>query len=66
MGWCSVADCMDPAVSARVFYQALAQVPGWESMPVTVAAQTVQVSAFPDYYADDEWLARELVAAILG
>ena len=66
MGWGSVADCMDPASSARIFYQALQQVPGWESMPVTVAAQSVQVSAFPDLYADDEWLARELVAAILG
>jgi hypothetical protein len=66
MGWCSVEDCMDPAASARVFYRALADVPGWEDMPVTVAAQTVQVSAFPDHYADDEWLARDLVAAILG
>lgn len=64
MGWGSVADCMDPATSARTFYVALQQVPGWQNLPVTVAAQTVQVSAFPDHYAKHEPLAWELVAAL--
>ena len=32
-------------------------VPGWETLPVTVAAQTVQRSAFPDAYAKWEGLA---------
>jgi hypothetical protein len=66
MGWGTVADCMDPATSARIFYNALLMVPGWDTLPVTVAAQAVQISAFPDFYADDEPLARELVATILG
>jgi hypothetical protein len=63
MGGGTVAECMDPATSARIFYNALMAMLGWDALPVTVAAQTVQVSAFPDYYADDEPLARELVAA---
>ena len=45
---------MNPAIAAGKFYDALQQVPGWQGMPVTVAAQRVQRSAFPDAYADDE------------
>ncbi len=56
-GWGSVSELMTPATSARKFYQALEQVPGWQAMPVTVAAQTVQGSAFPDAYAQHEGLA---------
>jgi len=52
---------MDPSRSAGKFYQALLRIPGWERMPVTVAAQAVQHSAFPDAYADDEVLARKLL-----
>ncbi len=61
--WGTMRDLMDPARSAGKFYDALLQVPGWEQMPVTVAAQTVQRSAYPDAYADDEALARELLGA---
>jgi hypothetical protein len=63
-GWGTVAECMDPENSARSFYRALQQVPGWQNLPVTVAAQAVQVSAFPDHYAKHEPLARQLVAAL--
>jgi murein DD-endopeptidase MepM/ murein hydrolase activator NlpD len=52
--WGAVATLMDPAGSAALFFDALVRVDGWESLPVTVAAQEVQVSAFPDAYADDE------------
>lgn len=41
----------------------LKQIKGWESMPVTVAAQAVQRSAYPTLYAKHEPLARQLVAA---
>jgi hypothetical protein len=64
MGWGTVAECMDPGSSSRIFYQALQQVPGWQSLPITVAAQTVQVSAYPDHYAKHEPLARDLVALL--
>src|SRR3954451_14913308 len=61
--WGTMADLMNPARAAGKFYAALLNVPGWQTMPVTVAAQAVQRSAFPDAYADDEVLARRLLGA---
>ncbi|MEV0733043.1 hypothetical protein, partial [Polymorphospora sp. NPDC050346] len=43
-GWGSVEQITDPDYSAKAFYKGLTQVDGWEDMPLTVAAQTVQVS----------------------
>jgi hypothetical protein len=63
-GWGPVDRLMDPASAATRFYQALAQVPSWERLPVTVAAQAVQGSAFPYHYAKHEPLAREIVDAL--
>lgn len=63
-GWGPVDQLMDPATSAKKFYQALDQVPGWQDMPVTVAAQTVQGSALPDAYAQHEPAAQAVVNAI--
>jgi murein DD-endopeptidase MepM/ murein hydrolase activator NlpD len=62
--WGPVEVLMDPAGSAGLFYDALERVDGWEDLPVTVAAQEVQVSGFPDAYADDEPGARAAVKAI--
>lgn len=39
---------MDPATSARLFYEALERVPGWRTLDPWVAAQTVQRSQFTD------------------
>lgn len=64
--WGTVAELMDPATAARKFYEALLKVRGWESMPVTVAAQTVQGSAFPDAYAAHEVVARQLYGELAG
>jgi hypothetical protein len=63
-GWGSIEELMTPSVSARKFYQALAEVDGWEDMALTVAAQTVQVSAFPDAYAKHEERATTIVEAL--
>ena len=63
-GWGSVNELMDPATSAKKFLTALQQVDGWESMPVTVAAQTVQGSAFPDAYAKHQDTAQTVVDAL--
>jgi len=60
-GWGSPAQVTDPNYSARIFYDRLLQVPDWEDQPVTVAAQTVQRSAFPSAYAKWEGLAADLV-----
>jgi peptidoglycan DL-endopeptidase CwlO len=60
-GWGSPAQVTDPTYATRIFIDRLLDIPGWEEMPVTVAAQTVQRSAFPDAYAKWEGLAAELV-----
>lgn len=57
--------CMDPRYSAMKFYQGLRHIDGWEELPVTVAAQRVQRSAFPDYYAKHQGAAELIVDAIL-
>lgn len=64
--WGTVQELMDPSTSAAKFYAALVKVPGWESMPVTRAAQRVQRSAFPNAYAKHEAKASALVGAITG
>jgi peptidoglycan DL-endopeptidase CwlO len=60
-GWGSPAEVTDPIYATRIFIERLLEVEGWENMPVTVAAQTVQRSAFPNAYAKWEGLAAELV-----
>jgi hypothetical protein len=41
----------EPAYQAGEFYDKLKTVPGWQTMPLTEAAQAVQVSGYPDAYA---------------
>lgn len=60
-GWGSPAQVTDPVYATRIFIERLLEVPEWDSMPVTVAAQTVQRSAFPQAYAKWERLATQLV-----
>lgn len=64
--WGTLEELMDAPTSATKFYDALLAIPDWKSLPLTVAAQRVQSSGFPDAYADDEPLARRLVDALLG
>jgi hypothetical protein len=65
MGWGSKAQVTDPIYSATAFYLALRRVPGWHSMKITVAAQRVQRSAFPNAYAKWENDAKALTEQIL-
>jgi hypothetical protein len=64
--WGSVAQRMDPRGAARLFYGRLVAVRGWEAMPLTVAAQRVQASAFPDGYARWEQPANAVVGSVAG
>ncbi|KAF9575737.1 hypothetical protein EC968_001927 [Mortierella alpina] len=48
--WGSARDCMDPASSAGLFYNALARI-NWKNMAIGDAAQRVQRSAYPGRYA---------------
>ena len=53
-GWGTAEQIMDPQYSSRKFYEKLLTVPGWERQALTVAAQRVQRSAYPDAYAQHE------------
>ena len=65
-GWGTAAQILTPSYAANAFFTALARVDGWESLPVTVAAQKVQRSAAPDAYAQWETEARTLASALTG
>jgi hypothetical protein len=61
-GWGSVEQITDPEYSTTAFLKGLKQVDGWQEMPLTQAAQKVQVSAYPFHYAQWEAQAADLVA----
>jgi hypothetical protein len=65
-GWGSPEQVLDPVHATNAFYDGLVDVDGYESMEVTVAAQRVQRSGFPDAYADHESDARVLASALTG
>jgi N-acetylmuramoyl-L-alanine amidase len=69
VGWGRADDLLNVTHAARLFYggpsnpnrgltRGLLDVPGWQSMTLTEAAQAVQVSAHPDAYAKWEQSAR--------
>ncbi len=64
--WGTKTQIMDPVYASRKFYEKLLQIPGWQSLPLTVAAQKVQHSAFPHAYAKHEPAATRLVNAVTG
>ncbi|WP_444542447.1 peptidoglycan DD-metalloendopeptidase family protein [Couchioplanes azureus] len=65
-GWGTVAQLTDPVYASRKFYNALTRVDNWETLPLAVAAQTVQRSAYPDRYAKFENDAEKVVVAVAG
>ena len=65
-GWGSVEEILDPVYSTNAFYDALLRIDGYEAMEITVAAQAVQRSGFPDAYADHEADARTIASALTG
>ncbi|WP_117211140.1 M23 family metallopeptidase [Allorhizocola rhizosphaerae] len=50
-GWGTPQQLADPTYQAGKFYEKLLTIPGWQQMPLTEAAQRVQVSAYPEAYA---------------
>ncbi|MFB7374860.1 hypothetical protein ACFC0D_34035 [Streptomyces sp. NPDC056222] len=66
MGWGTPEQIMDPVYSSGKFYEGLAKVPGYSRLPLTVAAQKVQRSGFPQAYAKHEPDAALLSAALTG
>ena len=65
-GWGTAKQIQDPTYAATAFYKGLVQVPGWDAMPLTKAAQKVQVSAYPEHYAKHEAEAGDIIAALHG
>ncbi|GIG92782.1 hypothetical protein [Plantactinospora endophytica] len=65
-GWGKPEQIRDPRYAATKFYNALKKVRGWEQMEVTVAAQRVQKSAFPNAYQQWADESEVLTRALLG
>ena len=65
-GWGSPEEISDPRYAAGRFYSALTRVRGWEKMRITVAAQRVQRSAYPEAYAKWTDKAKILAEALTG
>ncbi|MDR3106917.1 MAG: M23 family metallopeptidase [Bifidobacteriaceae bacterium] len=74
-GWGSVADLMDPNYQVRAFMggptgpnypspRGLLDITGWKTMDKGAAAQAVEVSAYPDRYANYEPVANSILAAL--
>jgi len=65
-GWGTPQQLQDPHYAATAFYKGLVDVKGWNTMPLTDAAQAVQVSAYPDHYAKWEKAAGDIVNGFYG
>lgn len=66
MGWGTAAQIQDPYYAANRFYDELQKVNDYQTMRITVAAQRVQRSGFPDAYAGHAADARALSSALTG
>ena len=65
-GWGTAEQIIDPVYASGKFYDALLEVPDWQDMSLTDAAQAVQYSGFPDAYAKWEPQATTLVTGLSG
>ncbi|MXG89331.1 hypothetical protein [Nocardioides flavescens] len=65
-GWGTPEQVQDPTYATNAFYDELAEVADYRQLEITVAAQLVQRSAYPDAYADHEADARVLASALTG
>ncbi|MFC7489657.1 MULTISPECIES: hypothetical protein [unclassified Knoellia] len=65
-GWGTVEEILDPEYTTNKFYDALVKVKDWETGTITVVAQKVQRSAYPEAYADHEQEGRILASSLAG
>ncbi|GAB3948866.1 heavy metal transporter [Kribbella albertanoniae] len=65
-GWGTTKQVQDPHYASGKFYDALVKIKDYQKLPITVAADRVQRSAFPNAYADHEGDARVLASALTG
>jgi cell wall-associated NlpC family hydrolase len=76
-GWGTVAELMDPVWSSRAFYggpdgpnhgspAGLLDVPNWQTLSLGAAAQAVEVSEYPDRYANYQPVAEKIASTLTG
>ena len=65
-GWGAASLIEDPVYATDKFLDRLVAVPGYAELPLTVAAQDVQHSGFPDAYAQHATDAKVLTGAFSG
>ncbi|MFJ5218082.1 heavy metal transporter [Streptomyces sp. NPDC088354] len=65
-GWGTAAQIMDPVYASNEFFDGLVKIQGYSRLPLTVAAQRVQKSGYPQAYAKHETDAALLAAALTG
>ena len=76
-GWGTVAELMDPVWSSRAFYggpdgpnhgspAGLLDIPNWQSLSLGAAAQAVEVSQYPDRYANYQPVAERIASTLTG
>ncbi|PJI94613.1 hypothetical protein [Luteimicrobium subarcticum] len=65
-GWGTDAQILDPVHATGEFLDHLVQVPDWQKLEITVAAQRVQRSAYPQAYAIHEASARAWASGLTG
>jgi hypothetical protein len=65
-GWGTEEEILDPVYSTNAFYDGLVKVKGYEDMEITVAAQAVQRSAFPEAYGRHEVRSRAWASSLTG
>lgn len=74
-GWGTVAELMDTTYQAQAFYggpsgpnfpspRGLLDIPGWQSMDKGKAAQSVEVSAYPDRYQNYQPVAETILSTL--
>jgi hypothetical protein len=65
-GWGTPEQITNTEHASESFYKGLTNVAGWGDMSVTEAAQAVQVSAYPDAYAQWEQQAGDIIDGFYG
>ncbi|MFI7639247.1 C40 family peptidase [Nonomuraea sp. NPDC049400] len=63
-GWGTRAQVSTPRHATRTFFDRLTKIKNWTAKPLTVVAQAIQRSAFPNAYAKHESRAEGLVTAL--
>lgn len=59
--WGTVEERMDPPTAARLFFERLVNVPGWEQLEPSIAINSVQINADPYYYVPFRAASTEIV-----